>query len=351
MKIGIGLGLTYRLAVGGGGDTTAPSVTLDSASDTEADFTSNEAGTAYWLINTDGALLSGPTIEAGGGSLSGSFAAASGANSFTLWCASLATGTYYLHLTVKDAAGNHSTDQVLSFAHTYLGIQYVGAKAVSASGTATNFAVDLTTLTGGIDTAARPNDLVVVYTAIAAGLSLTTGIDTSVSTGWTMERNEYGNDLRDVRLRNAYKLMGSTPDSSVTCLAGGNGGYSSMAIAMAFRGVHLTTPLDVVSTGASAINGTAINPAAITPSTSGALIIAGGANTGTGTPTDITGAPTGFTNLTIVTKNSTSIDGNLAVATQSGWTSGAVDPDAFTGATLTADDASATITMALKPAA
>lgn len=349
MRLGLGLYLAAQ-AAGGGGDTTAPTVAITGASDTQFDITSDEAGTCYWLINASVTPLAGATIAAGGGSASGSFAAGAGASSQGIWIAHLATGTWYIHVTVKDAAGNYSTDQVQAFAHTYLGIQYVGG-AMAKVGLATNFPLSFATLTGGIDTAPRPHDIAVVYTGIAAGSILTAGIDTGVSSGWTEEANPSGNDARDVRLRNAYKIMGATPDASVTCLAGNNASYSSMALVMFFRGVHQTTPIDVATVPASATNGAAINSNSITPVTAGACVISGGMNTATGTPTDITAGPTGFTNLLTDKQDTGSVDANIAMAIQLGWASGAVDPSAFTGATTDVNDAMAAITMALRPAA
>lgn len=331
-------------------DTTAPNVSITSVSDTTLSLSSDEAGTAYYLINTSSAPLAGSVIEAGGGSMSGSFAAPSGATNFDLYTAHLATNTYYLHLTIKDAAGNFSADVPQVFSHTYLGIQFVGGTANSAT-TGANFASSLTGLTGGIDTEPRPGDLVIVYTGIAAGSAITCGIDTGVSTGWTSDLLPSANDVRDCTLKNFYKIMGATPDTSVTCISGNNSSYSSMFAAIVLRGVHQTTPKDVNSVGTNGINGAPINSTAITPVTAGACIVSGGINTGTGTPTAITAAPAAFTNLVTTMRNTPSVDANIAIAIQLGWTSGAVDPGDFTGATLGVDDSMAAISMAIRPAA
>ena len=331
-------------------DTTAPNVSITSVSDTALALSSDEAGTAYYLINTSSAPLAGSVIEAGGGSMSGSFAAPSGATNFDLYTAHLATNTYYLHLTIKDAAGNYSADVPQVFSHTYLGIQFVGGTANSAT-TGANFASSLTGLTGGIDTQPRPGDLVIVYTGIAAGSAITCGIDTGVSTGWTSDLLPSANDVRDCTLKNFYKIMGPTPDTSVTCISGNNSSFSSMFAAIVLRGVHQTTPKDVNSVGTNGINGAPINSTAITPVTAGACIVSGGINTGTGTPTAITAAPAGFTNLVTTMRNTPSVDANIAIAIQLGWTSGAVDPGDFIGATLGVDDSMAAISMAIRPAA
>lgn len=332
-------------------DTTAPNVSITSVSDTTLSLSSDEAGTAYYLINTSSAPLAGSVIEAGGGSMSGSFAAPSGATNFDLYTAHLATNTYYLHLTIKDAAGNYSADVPQVFSHTYLGIQFVGGTKNSAT-TGANFASSLTGLTGGIDTQPRPGDLVIVYTGIAAGSAITCGIDTGVSTGWTSDLLPSANDVRDCTLKNFYKIMGPTPDTSVTCISGNNSSYSSMFAAIVLRGVHQTTPKDVNSVGTNGINGAPINSAAITPVTAGACIVSGGICTGSSNAvTGVDTAPAGFTNLVARYLNTPSVDANIAIAIQLGWTSGAVDPGDFTGATLGVDDSMAAISMAIRPAA
>ena len=101
------------------GDITAPDVTINSVANDEVNYTTNEAGTAYWLVNASATALGGSTIEAGGGSASGSFTvASSGTTSQTIDLSALSDGTYYMHLTIKDAAGNYSTDAPQSFDYT-----------------------------------------------------------------------------------------------------------------------------------------------------------------------------------------------------------------------------------------
>ena len=101
------------------GDVTAPDVTINSVANDEVNYTTNEAGTAYWLVNASATALGGSTIEAGGGSASGTFAVgSSGTTTETLDLSALSDGTYYMHLTIKDAAGNYSTDVPQSFDYT-----------------------------------------------------------------------------------------------------------------------------------------------------------------------------------------------------------------------------------------
>ena len=102
-------------------DTTAPSVT-NAAVNTVPDpdeltFNVDEDGDLYYLVNQSATALAGATIEAGGGDLSGGpFSVVSGAVTQNVDTSSLtASTTYQMHFTVKDAAGNYSTDTVVEF--------------------------------------------------------------------------------------------------------------------------------------------------------------------------------------------------------------------------------------------
>ena len=70
-----------------------------------------------------------------------------------------------------------------------------------------------------------------------------------------------------------YKIMGSTPDTTVAM--GGPGADYCSVVSMAFRNVNTTTPLDVTDTEANGSSG-APNPPSITTVTSGSAIVAYG---------------------------------------------------------------------------
>ena len=112
-------------------DTTAPVVT-NAAVNTVPDpdeltFNVDEDGSLYYLINQSSTALAGAAIEAGGGDLSGGpFSVVSGAVTQNIDLSSLtASTTYQMHFTVKDAAGNYSTDTVVEFTTEAAAVQAV----------------------------------------------------------------------------------------------------------------------------------------------------------------------------------------------------------------------------------
>ena len=102
-------------------DTTAPVVTnaaVNTVPDpNELTFDVDEDGSLYYLVNQSATPLAGATIEAGGGDLSGGpFSVVNGSVTQNIDLSSLtASTTYQMHFTVKDAAGNYSTDTVVEF--------------------------------------------------------------------------------------------------------------------------------------------------------------------------------------------------------------------------------------------
>ncbi|MGC0225137.1 hypothetical protein [Pseudooceanicola nitratireducens] len=80
------------------------------ASGDEISFASDEAGTAYWLIDNAASYADADALIAasGSGAATGTFAAVQGANSASLDVSGVADGTYSLHVGVRDAAGNAS---------------------------------------------------------------------------------------------------------------------------------------------------------------------------------------------------------------------------------------------------
>jgi len=214
-----------------------------------------------------------------------------------------------------------------------MGIRFVGSSAGS-----------LTALTGGIDTQAREGDLVIAV----AGLSMTTDQNITCNTaGFTELADLYANDTEDAQLAAYWKIMGSTPDTSVSISFGTAGvGDGRTFVVHVYRGVDPTTPFDVTSTTATGIDAAAPNPAAITPVTAGAWVVVGGVGTWTGTPS----APSGYTGLKFETAAATRPI-TVSIAYRAYNPAGlAADPGAFGGYANTTSDSWAAITMALRPA-
>jgi hypothetical protein len=146
-------------------------------------------------------------------------------------------------------------------------------------------------------------------------------------------------------MRHAFK---GASDTTIT-LPGVNGVPDTMAtIAVALRGVNVTTPIDVTPTTVATASTGQPNCPAITPVTAGALILEfAGAAQGTGAdfsaPADMIAAFKSF-----FMNNGT--DAAVACAIKNDWTSGAFDPAAWTGSTTNAADSCVGYTVAIRPA-
>lgn len=212
----------------------------------------------------------------------------------------------------------------------FVGLYYDGGYTTSNS----TFTVPLTSLSSGIDTAARAGDLVIAVN------------------GWTMLLNEDGNpgvttagytELTDLyqpgngssystNMSVSWKIMGSTPDTSVTMYNRGLYNVSpfplSIALIFVFRNTHQTNPIP--TSAATQAAGNNPNPPAITPSTAGSWIfhityLNGSCNSSV---TDMTQVFSGFGLINDVTP-SPYVQFSGRAAYKSDWTSGTFDPMAW----------------------
>lgn len=230
-------------------------------------------------------------------------------------------------------------------------IGYVGGTALGFPGTTSTTNVSLTSLTGGFGTAPEENDLVLVYYGVAAQ-GIADALNISVGSSFT---NLSGGNAQfadgttfDTNMATGYKIMGSTPDTSVTLSQTFNVQNAGAAVVHVFRGVDTTTPLDVTSTTASASGTLLANPPAITPVTAGAVIVAAGAGASNR-------AAAFYSSSSLSSFRVASADDTNDIAVGAGlfltWTSGSYDPSAFTFSTSDATSASnVSRTIALRPA-
>lgn len=99
---------TFTLAITVAGDTTAPTLTTPSFDGVKTiTVGSDESGTLFYLVD-DNATRNETQVEAGGGLLSGSYEVELDENSDDIDVSGVVSGNHYLHLMVKDAAGNQS---------------------------------------------------------------------------------------------------------------------------------------------------------------------------------------------------------------------------------------------------
>ena len=232
-----------------------------------------------------------------------------------------------------------------------MAIEFVGSNHSQYLCNAADQTTSLTALTGGIRSSAQEGDIVIAVYSISSTVNYTSVIeDPSAVAYTTIGSPQYVNDNNDTDLLVAYKIMGSTPDSSVTFKSIGGSSNDTMHHTLyVFSGVNTTTPLDVTPTSATNVNGASITPASITPVTpeSAVVFVVAGAHTN-GSATYST-STSGITNLVTWGANSLR-DGSVAVGHVPNWSGGAVTPAVFTcsgGANNLFT--SAAITFALRP--
>lgn len=221
-------------------------------------------------------------------------------------------------------------------------INFVGG--ATASGTNTAYNMSLTALTGGIASSPTEGDIVIAINVIVNTTNGNPGVGTA---GYTELVDMYRGDSYDTNLSVSYKIMGASPDTTVSCNPSNSGTRASDCVAMVFRGIDSTTPIDVTTTTASSGNSEDVNCPAITPVTPGAIVLCTGS--AAGASVDATPiAPSGYTGTYIQTDPGSS---GAAVASYKAWSgSGAEDPAPYVMDLGTASANSwAAATLALRP--
>jgi hypothetical protein len=118
--------------------------------------------------------------------------------------------------------------------------------AISFVGSAEGSATDGADVTLNLP-ASQQNDLVIVAYAIGDNDNVNFTM-AMVTADYTPVADLFSDDLFDTNLGVFYKKMGATPDT--TAVVDGQGGTDAAvaAVAMVFRGVDTTTPMDVAAT-------------------------------------------------------------------------------------------------------
>jgi hypothetical protein len=222
-------------------------------------------------------------------------------------------------------------------------LSYVGGFTQGYAGTTSDIVVPLTTLTGGTDSAPSADDIVVVCFSVSS-----TATRAIVIAGYTIIATGYVSDTYDTELRAGYKLMGVTPDTTVT-LTGGTTSTTAAGVVEVhvWRGVDLVTPIDVTTVTTTGTNSGIPTPPPITPITPGAIILAGAGNAhnrnaGTFTASYLSNF------LTVFQSDTNDATGGLGSVE---WASGTYTPAAWT---FSANDSTSysrvAFTTALRPA-
>ena len=219
---------------------------------------------------------------------------------------------------------------------------FVGRNSSGFAGsTSATRSVSLTALTGGVDTTARANDLVIVAFAVGS----TTDRDLSLNTAGYTEITDIYIDTSnpvDGNLAVFYKVMGSTPDTTVVSNPTGSANDGGAMVVHVFRNVDLTNIFAGTTTSTTTQGITSPNPPAITTTVGDSVVMAISgvfdANTTNLSSTQLSG----FTTVSGSDTNSATLGaGFLTTATV-----GSVDPTSITGTLLS--DSSISVTLALR---
>lgn len=175
--------------------------------------------------------------------------------------------------------------------------------------------------------------------------STSDGSPSVVTSGYTTVAELYSNDVYDANLLVAYKAFTGTPDATVEVAFGAD---PTVLLYQIWRGVDLTTPMDVAATTATGTNTDRVNSPAITPVTDGAVILSlgiGAADSSAGLTT-----PSGMENGASQEQSGAGGSVSANIAYYSDWVSGAYDPAAWSGGSNGAEDSWCAVTIALRPA-
>jgi hypothetical protein len=233
-----------------------------------------------------------------------------------------------------------------------MAIQFVGGRTQTSNTTSpSTFAVSLMLLTGGIATFPSPGDLVLIAYSEGSGtdLDLSGKIATS---GFSLVSEIYANDTYDVNMAVFSKVMGAVPDYSVNAVGRAGTATSVVINVLVFRGVDQTTPFDVTTTTATAIDTANANPAAITPVTAGNVISIFGVNASSTTVRSFTTTSTSYLSGF---KQASSAGATQGSTLGSGYVTGqpanvSYDPAQWDVGTSPISSSSGAVTIALRPA-
>jgi hypothetical protein len=228
------------------------------------------------------------------------------------------------------------------------GIQFVGGKAAGKNGaTSGNTTLSLTSdLTGGIASSVSNNDLVVAAFATGSNADRTLSITDGANPYTLIGTELYANDNGDTNLRVAYKFVSG--DTATTFGPTGATADDGTTAVYVFRGVNMTTPLDVAAVTATGINASNANPPSITPTTPGAFILCIGA------ACPDAGATSFSSSDLVLFRSVNNMNGSffslMGLGIKDDWVSGAFDAAAFTPSNTTTADSWAAMSIALRPA-
>lgn len=234
-------------------------------------------------------------------------------------------------------------------------VPHIAQAAISFIDSASNSAInggDVTVDLSGIDI--QEDDLVIVGYSI--GGDSNKAMSVSSPTGYIEVADLYANDSNDANLGVYYKIQGATPDSSVTVSGSAQADESTAAVAMVFRGVDTTTPMDVTPTTATGIDSADPDPPSINHNNpSGLWTVIVGASASAGGAATTYSFPTGYTTDAVsLTSEDFPFDTTLGIGYRSSGVSDPEDPGIMTWSGFGSAQLSASwgaVTIALRPVA
>ena len=242
--------------------------------------------------------------------------------------------------------GNAPTTPIASY-----DVHYIGGQVDRQKGRTSSWPPITFSLTGGLSPAPQKGDLVLVFYAIASNPGRTpepTIVSPTDYTAGTTLRATGSNFV--ISGRYFWKIMGDTPDTEITFSQTFDVRDPGAIAIRVYRNVDPAvfdvTPATMTGTGTTAGQDKP-NPAAVTPTTAGAVIVAFGAQ-GTTTAADFT-APAELDAATFqsITETDT-VDVTIGAGDYFDWTSGAYDIGIFGGGVSATGNAQLAFTIALR---
>ena len=223
------------------------------------------------------------------------------------------------------------------------GIEYVGGQTSGRTGSATTLAVNFA-LSGGIASVPADGDLVVICCAVGTSLD---SYPAQAISGYTAlgQVNVNGSSV-DLAVNVSYKRMTATPDTQFTVPNPNSTARGQAWTVQVFRGVDPAADLTALFATASSPTAAMPNPPSMTPTLAGSWVVVCGA-TAASTGATFT-PPANFVDDFLTYRQSASVNASVGSGYWGGWSSGAVDPGAYTGWGGTAS--SAAYTLVLPPA-
>lgn len=216
------------------------------------------------------------------------------------------------------------------------GLSYVGGYAQYYGNTGGTTTVSLTSLSGGIDTTVRTDDLVLVFQSRGGSFSVSAP---PTPTGYTSIFRGVGGSAFETGWSLAYKKS-TVSDTSVQLDTSVN---SNAVLVQVWRAQKPTTPIPTTNQTAIGNSGRP-SPPAVTPTASGAVVAVFGANSFRAT--DITTiSPVGLKNTLSAVGSGTGVAAGYVP-----WVSGTVDPSTFSiGTSDSTDYSSVGISIVIDP--